>query len=431
MNLMRFFRGRVSMPGAATTDSGVCFIGELKRFFLQNNRIRTLALIELNNAYQVARLIQGNEAEDQLITTVERYIFTFLRDYDCEIAVKIEPNRFAVVLNHDAKAVLGIFETLAETMDQLEVSIADKTYYPKVMTGITPLTPEYRSAELAFSAADEALYQARRMGNSIVKLLLPDDDKLHRYTKSLRLLPVLREGLLKKSFVFYAQPIIPINAENNMSKAEILLRYKAADGRILPPREYLYTAALFNVSREVDLYVLEHCCRFLRDQPSDTAYSINISGATVRYPPFFDKVKQCIRFYGVDSEQICFEITENVADQDYHQASLLMYRLKNELGCQLSLDDIGIGSSNLANLPKYDVDYLKIDGSFVQTLLTEPYSEQVVRFIDAAAKLHQKFSVAEYVEHPMQLQKLNDIGVDYAQGYLTGKPEMLFDCSLD
>jgi EAL domain-containing protein (putative c-di-GMP-specific phosphodiesterase class I) len=97
----------------------------------------------------------------------------------------------------------------------------------------------------------------------------------------------------------------------------------------------------------------------------------------------------------------------------------------------LSLDDIGIGSSNLANLPKYDVNYLKIDGSFVQTLLSQPYSELAVRFIEAAAKFHHKQSVAEYVEQPLQLQKLQDIGVDYAQGYLSGKPEMLFDPSLD
>lgn len=405
------------------------FIDNLNRCALENDRVRTLAFIEINNAVQVARLLRGSEAETHLIASVEQQIISHLLPYDCEIAAKIQRNQFAVVLNHETKEALSILEALAEKMDRSKIDIADKTFYPKVMAGLTPLTPEYRSAELAFSAADEALYQARRMGNSIVKLLLPDDDKLHRYMASLRLLPILRQGLLKKSFVFYAQPILPIASQNSMQKAEILLRYKTEDGCILPPSDYLYTAALFNVSREVDLYVLEHCCRFLKKNYSNTVYSLNISGATVRYPPFFDKVKQCIQFYGIDPRRICFEITENVADQDYPQASLLMFKLKNELGCQLSLDDIGIGSSNLANLPKYDVDYMKIDGSFVQTLLNQPYSEQVVRFIDAAAKLHDKHSIAEYVEHPLQLQKLEEIGVDYAQGYLTGKPEMLFDPS--
>jgi EAL domain-containing protein (putative c-di-GMP-specific phosphodiesterase class I) len=247
----------------------------------------------------------------------------------------------------------------------------------------------------------------------------------------LKLLPQLRQGLLKKNLVLYAQPIVATTQVSVPLKSEILLRYQTAEGLIKPPLDYLRAAALFNVSREVDLYVLEQCCRFLQQHPSEHCYSINISGATVRYPAFFDEVKKTVEYYGIASEQLCFEITENVADQDYNQASLLMFRLKNELGCQLSLDDIGIGSSNLANLPKYDVDYLKIDGSFVRALLSEPYAEHVVKFIDTAAKLHGKQSVAEHIEQPLQLKKIQEIGVDFAQGYLTGKPEMLFDPALD
>ena len=416
---------------ALLTLSRTCFINYLKRYCLENNCARVLAFIEINNAVQVVRLIHSAEDEAQLINAVERLIMSNLSDCDCESIAKVEYNQFGIVLNHTVKEALEILEALSDKLDRQEVSIGCNTYYPKVMIGVTPLTPEYRCAELAISAADEALYQARRMGSSIVKLLQPDDEKLHRYLASLRLLPIVRKGLLKKAFVFYAQPIVSIKRQNAVPKAEVLLRYKAADGRILPPGDYLRTAALFNVSREVDLYVLDQFCRFLREHPSETVYSINISGATVRYPPFFDRVTNCIRHYGIDPQQICFEITENVADLDYDQASLLMFKLKNDLGCKLSLDDIGIGSSNLANLPKYNVDYLKIDGSFVQTLLSQPYSELVVRFIDAAAKLHHKHSIAEYVEQPLQLQRLQAIGVDYAQGYLAGKPEMLFDPSLD
>ncbi|NOR72155.1 MAG: EAL domain-containing protein, partial [Methylomarinum sp.] len=129
----------------------------------------------------------------------------------------------------------------------------------------------------------------------------------------------------------------------------------------------------------------------------------------------------------VNPEQVCFEITENVADKDYEQASQLMFKLKNELGCQLSLDDIGIGSSNLANLSKFHVDNLKIDGYFVQHMLKEPYSEQVIRFIISSAKLLNKKTIAEYVEHAEEQKKLQELGVDYIQGYLTGRPELLFD----
>ncbi|MCL7419740.1 MAG: GGDEF domain-containing phosphodiesterase [Methylobacter sp.] len=405
------------------------FIDLLKHYCQENEHPSVLALVEINNAFQVARLIQGMDAEEQLITTVERLIISSLSVHDCAFAGKTQNHQYGIVLNHASKEAREIFEALAQALDKLEVDIAGKTYYPKVMIGIAPLTPEFRSAELALSVAEEALYQARRIGNSIVNLLAPDDVRLHRYLDCLKLLPELRAGLLKKAFVFYAQPIVSITGQGAVPKAEVLLRYKASDGRILPSAGYLQTAALFNVSREVDLYALEHCCRFFKEKPSNTVYSINISGATVRYPFFFESVKERIHYYGLDPSQICFEITENVADQDYDRASLLMFKLKNELGCKLSLDDIGIGSSNLANLPKYDVDYMKIDGSFVQTLLSQPYAELIVRFIDTAAKLHHKQTIAEYVEQPVQLKKLQEIGVDFSQGCLTGRPEMLFNPS--
>jgi EAL domain-containing protein (putative c-di-GMP-specific phosphodiesterase class I) len=95
------------------------------------------------------------------------------------------------------------------------------------------------------------------------------------------------------------------------------------------------------------------------------------------------------------------------------------------------MDDIGIGSSNLANLAKFNVDFMKIDGSFINNLLTEPYSELVVNFISSAAKIYGRKTIAEYVESEGQLNRLAGLGVDYAQGYLLGKPELLFDPGLN
>ena len=108
-----------------------------------------------------------------------------------------------------------------------------------------------------------------------------------------------------------------------------------------------------------------------------------------------------------------------------------MHLLKDRLGCQLSLDDIGVGSSNLANLSKYKVDFFKIDGTYITDILNNPYSELVVSFIRTAAELFDKKTIAEYVENKQQLEKLKSLGVDYSQGYLTGMPELLFDPSQD
>jgi len=136
------------------------------------------------------------------------------------------------------------------------------------------------------------LYQARNVGNSIVKVIQPDNQRLHQYFDNLHSLPLLRAGLIEKHFILYAQPIVPVIAQQAPNKAEVLLRYKDHTGRIFPPAKFLQTATLFNVSRELDLYVIENFCRFMQQNSTTTIYSLNISGSTVRYPQFFDSVKR-------------------------------------------------------------------------------------------------------------------------------------------
>jgi EAL domain-containing protein (putative c-di-GMP-specific phosphodiesterase class I) len=345
---------------------------------------------------------------------------------------KLGWNRFALILKLPVRESLEIAEDLAQLLDRQAIEIEGISYHPKLIIGVTPLSPEYKTAERILAAVDEALFQARRTGNSIVKLIEHDDPILHDYYESLSLLPVIREGLNNRSFVLFAQPIVPtINKGNVVKKYEVLLRYKNAEGIIDSKSRFLQTAELFHLSREIDYYVVHEFCRFFAQKPSDTVFSLNISGSTIRYNPFIDILAGEFKRFGVNPEQVCFEITENVVDRDYKQAIDFMNLLKNKLGCQLSLDDIGIGSSNLVNLSKFNVDFLKIDGTFIKNFLVDPYSELVVNFVASAAKLYGRQTIAEFVENAEQLERLKVLGVDYAQGFFTGKPELLFDPQLD
>ena len=408
------------------------FIEAIRHLSQDKNPQHTLIYIEINHALQVASLLGGNAAEEQLLVAIQRLIFSKVQQLAGSHLGKLGCNRFGIIVKLSVKDTIELAEELAGLLDRQCITIAEHSYYPKLIIGVTALSSEYKSPERILAAVDEALYQARRAGNSVVKLIGHDDPVLHQYYDSLKLLPVLREGLLNQSFVLYAQPIIPLTQAVTGQKAEVLLRYKNKQGKVYSQRRFLQSADLFHISREVDLYVVHQFCRFIEQQKQqNVVYSLNISGSTIRYPPFFDVVAKEFKRYGVNPGQVCFEITETVADRDYQQAIEFMHLLKDHLGCQLSLDDIGIGSSNLANLSKFNVDFMKIDGSFITNLLDEPYSELVVSFITSAARLYGKRTIAEYVENARQLEKLRVLGGDYAQGYFTGKPELLFDPSLN
>ncbi|MDT8426164.1 MAG: EAL domain-containing protein [Methyloprofundus sp.] len=404
------------------------FLKLLSEFCADQQQISCLIFAEINNATQVASFIQGFEAEQQLVARIEDFIAQQVAQYSQSVFAKLEHNRFAIVIPENTQQSLRIAEHLASALDQEIIQIDGQSYYPKLYLGVTPLIPEYNAPKLAFAAADAALNEARMTGGSTVKLLQADAPELANYHQALRLLPIIRKGLLNKSFVLFAQPIVPVDVNVTAKKVEVLLRYQDAEGKIHAPSPYLSAAELFHVSREIDLYVVHQFCRFMQTNiDKEIVYSLNISGNTVRYQPFFDYVKDQFERYQINTRQVCFEMTENVADQDMAEATILMRRLKQELGCQLSLDDIGVGSSNLATMPKFNVDYMKIDGSYIRDFLTDPYSELVVRFITEAAKLEGKQTVAEFVETAAQLAKLSEIGVDYGQGYLLEKPVLLFD----
>jgi EAL domain-containing protein (putative c-di-GMP-specific phosphodiesterase class I) len=409
------------------------FIQAIRHISSSNDPHHTLIYTEINHAPKVASLLQGIAAEEQLINAIQFVIYNEIKKLPNACMGKLGWNRFAIILKLPIKESLEIAEHLAQLLDNQSVDIAGVSYYPKLIIGVTPLSPEYKTPERILAAVDEALFQARRTGNSIVKLIEHDDPILHDYYDSLSLLPIITEGLKNLSFVLFAQPIVPIVEQATAEqKFEVLLRYKNEEGDIDQKSRFLQTAELFHISREVDYYVVHQFCRYFAEQcQTNTVYSLNISGSTIRYSPFIDILAKEFKQFNVNPEQVCFEITETVADRDYQQAIHFMKVLKNRLGCQLALDDIGIGSSNLANLSKFNVDFLKIDGSFIKNFLTDPYSELVVNFITSAAKLYGRKTIAEYVENAQQLGRLEEMGVDFAQGYFTGKPEPLFDPELD
>ncbi|ESS68711.1 EAL domain-containing protein [Methyloglobulus morosus KoM1] len=405
------------------------FIQTIGQISSSNDPHHTLIYTEINQVPKIASLLQGIPAEEKLIRAIQRVIYDRVKSLPDARMGKLGWNRFAIILKLPIKESLAVAEDLAQLLDNQSVDIDGVSYYPKLIFGVTPLSPEYKTPERILAAVDEALFQARRTGNSVVKLIEHDDPILQAYYDSLNLLPLITEGLKIQSFVLFAQPIVPITQQvTDEQKFEVLLRFKNEEGDIDPKSRFLETAELFHISREIDYYVVHQFCRFYAQaHQANTMYSLNISGSTIRYSPFIDVLEKEFKQFGVNPRQICFEITETVADRDYKQAIDFMNVLKNQLGCQLSLDDIGIGSSNLANLSKFNVDFLKIDGSFIKDVLVNPYSELVVNFITSAAKLYGRKTIAEYVENAQQLEKLRDLGVDFAQGYFTGKPEILFD----
>ncbi|MDH5621033.1 MAG: EAL domain-containing protein, partial [Gammaproteobacteria bacterium] len=150
-------------------------------------------------------------------------------------------------------------------------------------------------------------------------------------------------------------------------------------------------------------------------------FAMNLSGQSLGDDNFLEFIEQEIDNSELPESSLCFEITESAAVSNLQKAQSFIDRLR-ERGCQISLDDFGAGLSSFAYLKNFNVDTLKIDGGFIRDITDNRISESMVAAITQVAKVMGLKTVAEYVESEETRQLISDLGVDFAQGHIIGKP---------
>ena len=218
--------------------------------------------------------------------------------------------------------------------------------------------------------------------------------------------------------------------KNKKALSEFLVRMEKQDGEIIPPGAFLPAAEYYNLITKIDRWVIEKAFDTLRAYPSIVSQfnhcSINISGQSLTEPEFLDFIITQLQEKNIDAEKICFEITETAAIANLNAASRFISTLKG-LGCRFALDDFGSGLSSFAYLKNLEVDYLKIDGMFVKDIVDSQIDYAMVKMIDELGHVMGMQTIAEFAENNAIIEKLKQIGVNYAQGYGIERPYPIED----
>lgn len=228
------------------------------------------------------------------------------------------------------------------------------------------------------------------------------------------------------NFVLMAQRIEGIRGDNYH---EILLRMKGDNegDNIFMPDAFLPVAHEFGLSSKIDKWVLEATLKFMdshREQLPGSRFSINLTPASVGRLQFVSEVKQLLNHYNVQPWQLIFEVTESNSLTNLEHANATLTALQN-MGCRVAIDDFGTGYASYARLKDISADILKIDGSFIRNVLTSSLDYQIVESICKLARMKKMLLVAEYVESDAVKAAVQSLGIDYIQGYLIGRPQLL------
>jgi EAL domain-containing protein (putative c-di-GMP-specific phosphodiesterase class I) len=224
-------------------------------------------------------------------------------------------------------------------------------------------------------------------------------------------------------FALYAQPLRDLEL-NRTTRHEILLRVLDEVGRPVPPATFLELAEHVDEILSVDKWVIDHALRLIGEGSQTSHYQVNISGRSLADPLLLDHLRAAVDRHGIVPERLTIEITETAAIGNLTIARRFADGVR-ALGCQIALDDFGTGNTPLSFLTQLPVDLVKIDGSFVQGLPGSPALQAVVEGLVQTCQRLGILTAAEYVQDDATLDLLRAYGVDFAQGFHVGEPELI------
>lgn len=368
----------------------------------------------------------GHQAGDLLLKQITGLLQTRVRASDT--IARLGGDEFGILLQDcTADWAAKVADSLRQAIRDFRFVWQDGALNVGVSIGLVEINQESESIASILSASDVACYAAKDSGRN----------RIHTYEhgaaperhREMQWVSRLTRACEENRLELYYQPIVAIG--NNVDRRghyELLLRMRGENGAMVSPAEFIPAAERYNLMPAIDRWVVRHAlgalAHYRSDGPPEDAYtlSINLSGTSLNDDRFLEFMISELQSYDLSPGAICFEITETAAIANLANVVHFMKELR-ERGCKFSLDDFGSGLSSFMYLKNLPVDYLKIDGQFIQNVTTDHVDRAMVEAISQIGKAMGLKTIAERVESAEVLACLGEIGVEYAQGWFLAPPQ--------
>ncbi|HED33332.1 MAG TPA: GGDEF domain-containing response regulator [Gammaproteobacteria bacterium] len=384
------------------------------------------ALIYLDlDQFKIVNDTSGHAAGDELLKQISSMLEKRIRSND--IIARLGGDEFGVLLENCKleKAEL-IARHLCDSIHEYRFIWKDKVFSVGASIGLVVIDASSADINSLLSSADMACYAAKDKGRNHIQIYQETNDEFEKRRVEMDWAGKIDNALENDLFCLYQQPIVPLQRKSNQKHNELLIRMRGDHNEIIAPAAFIPAAERFQRMQSIDQWVINSAFEYLSRQNSSTEHfiAINLSGLSLGDESLFKFVNKKIKESKVNPQYICFEVTETAAIANFNIAVEFIHKIK-QLGCKFALDDFGSGLSSFSYLKTLPVDYLKIDGVFIQNITTDPMDKAIVEAINSVAHKAGMETIAEYVHSREIKQCLTEMGVDYAQGYDIGKPEAI------
>jgi len=375
--------------------------------------------------FQIINDTAGHTVGDELLGEVAGLFARHIRQGDT--FARLGGDEFGILLsNVGQEAALETAAAFVRAMKDFRFSREGFSYEISTSIGIAMVDAKTVSPAEVLRQADIACFVAKQQGRNCYHMYSEGEEGADLITVGeMSLVSQIREALAGNQFTLYFQPIVRID-DGSVALYEVLVRMIDKDGELMPPSIFIPVAERYGLMTAIDYWVVSGALRALKQRHARgerLRFTINLSGVSLGDAELLALIKR--EAGGLEPGCLVFEVTETAAVAHMEKAGTFMRELK-EIGCRFALDDFGTGFSSFAYLKYLPVDYLKIDGTFVRDIVTDPVDQAMVRSINQIAHSLGKQTIAEFVESAAVLDRLAAFGVNYAQGYHVGGPAPLF-----
>lgn len=402
----------------------------IHRHVADSERAVSLLFFDLDD-FKLVNDSLGHPAGDVLLTIVAQRLSDAVRDGD--VVARFGGDEFVVFCpgtsnereaKHIADRLLGVLRE--------PVQLGSRQVRVTASAGVLVSSAEYRDTEALIRDADVAMYQAKTAGKARAAIF--DAGARRNLEHRLDVVSDLRRALAEGEVRVAYQPIVR-HDDFTVVGAEALLRYAHPVLGLLPAGQVIEIAEASGSIDELGSYVLDRACADLaawRDRVEGWVpdyVSVNLAASQLSNPDLESLVARAVTDHGLDSSDLCLELTESQLMTDVHRAEEVLGRLA-ATGIRLAIDDFGTGYSSLAYLRRFPVSFVKIERSFVVDA-DDPFVAAIVEAVVSVTRALGGAVVAEGVETADQLAAVADLGCGLIQGYLFARPGPPADLPLE
>lgn len=390
------------------------------------DRRHALCYIDLDQ-FKIVNDSCGHTAGDSLLEMIAKKLRRKTRESDT--LARLGGDEFGVILYSCSmeKARL-IAEVFRRQMEEIDFNWEGRHFKVGISIGIVPITADTDDISELLRLADMACYMAKDAGRNQIHVYSDKDKKLLQRRGELRWVDAIQDALNRENFVLYAQEVKSISGDNKKTVCEILLRLKQDNGLDISAARFLKTAERYHLLPKLDKWTIKACFELLHYghpllERTDVV-SINISGQSIADSRTADYIVNLASDYEIRADRVCFEIEETALLNNPPAVSKFISVL-NGAGFHFALDNFSSGLNMLTQINQLKLDYIKINGSLSTETSRRNIDSAALDSMNKLCHLMGTETVAKFVADKNDMQSIEDIGLDYIQGFVVSRPAPL------